>query len=151
MQLRFSTLLLALGLCWAQSGFAANDCTTALPQLDAATSALTQQTGFTSDDFLALTPKKVREMTGEKLGIKGALALKVAQKQVRKAQRASSGRAADIPQGLYVVLVIFGWGWLAMGLMDDFEGNNWWLNLILTLLCFIPGLIHGFIKMSDYY
>lgn len=101
------------------------------------------------DAFLDLTPKKYRELTGERLGVKGSLALKAAQKQVKK--QLKSGRDADIPKGLYVVLVIFGWGWLAMGLMDDFEGNNWWVNLILVLLCWLPGVIHGFIKMGDYY
>ena len=103
------------------------------------------------DDFLALTPKKVREMTGERLGIKGTLALKAAQKAVKK-QLKSGSRDADIPKGLYVVMAIFGFGWLAMGLMDDFEGNNWWVNLLLTLCLFgIGGLIHALIKMNDYY
>lgn len=101
------------------------------------------------DAFLDLTPKKYRELTGERLGVKGSLALKAAQKQVKK--QFKSGRDADIPKGLYVVLVIFGWGWLAMGLMDDFEGNNWWVSLILYILCWLPGLIHALIKMKDYY
>ncbi len=103
----------------------------------------------TAEDFLALTPKQVREMTGEKLGIKGTLALKAAQKAVKKSQ--SAGRATDIPKGGYIVLVLIGWGFLAMGLMDDFEGNNWWVNLLLSFLCLIPGWIHGFAKMNEYY
>jgi len=39
------------------------------------------------DDFLALTPKKYRQMTGKKLGIKKALQLKAAQKVVKKATK----------------------------------------------------------------
>lgn len=100
------------------------------------------------DAFLALSPKKYREMTGERLGIKGSLALKAAQKQVQKMQ---NGRATDMPKGAYIVLVIIGWGFLPMGLMDDWQGNNWWVNLLLSFLCLIPGWIHGFSKMSEYY
>ena len=101
------------------------------------------------DAFLDLTPKKYRALTGERLGVKGALALKAAQKHVKK--NLKRGRDADIPQGLYVLMSIFFLGWLAMGLMDDFEGNNWWVNLILTILCWLPGLIHALVKMKDYY
>ena len=104
---------------------------------------------LTTNDFLALTPKKVREMTGQRLGVKGTLALKSAQKQLKRQMK--KGRAADIPKGLYIVGALLGFSWLLMGLMDDFSGNNWWVNLILLILCFLPGLIHAFIKMKDYY
>jgi len=109
----------------------------------------TAATDLTVNDFLNLTPKKIKEMTGEKLGFKKTLQLKAAQKVIKQKLRKESG--ADIPKGLYVVGVIFGWGWLLMGLMDDFSGNNWWVNLILTALCLIPGIIHGLVKMKDYY
>jgi uncharacterized membrane protein YqaE (UPF0057 family) len=99
------------------------------------------------EEFLSLTPKKYKEMTGQKLGLKKALQLKAAQKIVKK----KMGAGEDIPKGLYIVLAIFGWAWLAMGLMDNWEGQNWWLNLILVILCYIPGLIHALIKMKDYY
>ena len=99
------------------------------------------------EDFLTLTPKQYRKMTGKRLGVKKALQLKAAQKVIKKA----TGQAADIPKGLYIVGVILGWGFLVMGLMDDFQGNNWWVNLLLTALCWLPGVIHGFIKMGDYY
>ena len=46
---------------------------------------------------------------------------------------------------------IFWLGWLAMGLMDDFEGNNWWVSLILYVLCWLPGVIYSLVKMKDYY
>ena len=107
---------------------------------------------FDVEEFLALTPRKVREMTGERLGVKGTFALKRAQKMVRKQLRAGSSKDEDIPKGLYIVLAIFGLAWIAMGLMDDFEGNNWWINLILSVVCFwLPGLIHALIKMKEYY
>ncbi len=106
-------------------------------------------TSLTINDFLDLTPNKYKEMTGEKLGLKRTFQLKAAQKVVKNKLRKESG--TDIPKGLYIVGVIFGWGWLLMGLMDDFSGNNWWVNLILTALCLIPGIVHGFVKMKDYY
>ena len=63
----------------------------------------------------------------------------------------AAGVKTDVPKGLYIVAAIFGWGWLCMGLMDDFGGNNWWVNLILVFLFVLPGLIHALIKMKDYY
>ncbi len=118
------------------------------PELAAVAPSLTK---FSADDFLALTPSKVRELSGKKLGIAGTLALKQAQKSVRK-NLARGGSATDLPKGAYIVFAIFGLGWLAMGLMDDFEGNNWWVNLLLTLFCvWIGGLIHALIKMKEYY
>lgn len=106
-------------------------------------------TDLAVNDFLNLTPNRYKELTGERLGLKKTLQLKAAQKVIKKSLRKESG--TDIPKGVYILLVIFGWGWLAMGLMDDFSGNNWWVNLILTLACWLPGVIHGFIKMDEYY
>ena len=75
------------------------------------------------DDFMSMTPKKYKEMTGKRMGVKQALKLKMAQKMAKK----SSG--GDIPKGLYIVLAIFGLAWIGMGVMDDWEGNNWWVTL----------------------
>ncbi len=107
---------------------------------------------FDGQAFLDLTPKKFRDMTGERLGIKGTLALKAAQKAYKKQLKQGSNRASDIPKGLYIVGAIFGFAWLLMGIMDDFEGNNWWVNLLLLFVtCGIGALIHAFIKMDEYY
>ena len=106
-------------------------------------------TNMTVDDFLNLTPNKYKKMTGEKLGFKKTLQLKAAQKTIKNKLRKESG--SDMPKGAFIVLVIFGWGWLAMGLIDEFEGKNWWVNLILTLCCWLPGLIHGLSKIDEYY
>lgn len=84
-------------------------------------------------------------MTGRQLTFKETLKLKAAQKLLKK------GGDSQVPKGLYIVLAIFGWAWIAMGIMDDWEGKNWWLNLILTMLCGIPGLIHALVHMKDYY
>ena len=99
------------------------------------------------EGILALTPEIYKEKTGKKMGFIKRMQLKIAKKIVKKKAKKSS----DIPQGLYIVLAIFGLAWLAMGILDGWEGNNWWVNLILTLLFWLPGFIHAMIKMSDYY
>jgi hypothetical protein len=104
------------------------------------------------EQFMSLTPAKYKEMTGKKLGWKNSLALRMAQKSLKKEMAGGGSGSSDIPKGLYIVAVIFGWGWLCMGLMDNWEGKNWWVNLLLVYLtCGIGGLIHGLIKMKDYY
>jgi uncharacterized membrane protein YqaE (UPF0057 family) len=100
------------------------------------------------DEFLSLTPAKYKELTGKRLGLKKSIELKVAQKMLKKKMGKAEG---GISKGLYIVLAILGFGWLAMGIMDDWSGNNWWVNLILTLLFWLPGLIHALIVMKDYY
>jgi hypothetical protein len=97
--------------------------------------------------FLKLTPAKYKELTGKKLGIVKTMQLKAAQKYLKNQQR----KGSEIPKGLYIVGALLGWAWLLMGLMDEFEGKNWWMSLILYCLCFIPGVVHAFIKMKDYY
>lgn len=99
------------------------------------------------EEFLSLTPKKYRQKTGKRLGVKKALQLKAAQKVVKKKLKADP----DISSGLYVLLVILGLGWVAMGVMDDWSGSNWVTNLILSVLCWLPGVIHGLVKKGDYY
>lgn len=98
------------------------------------------------DQFMDLTPKKYREMTGKRLGLKKSIQLKAAQKAIKKATNKS-----DISSGLYVLLAILGLGWVAMGVMDDWSGNDWIVNLILTALCWLPGVIHALVKKKNYY
>ena len=99
------------------------------------------------DQFLSLTPQKYTEMTGEKLGFRKSMQLKAAQKFMKS----KMNKGEDIEKGLYIILAIFGLGFIAMGLMDDWEGQNWWMNLILTALCWLPGVIHSLVKMKEYY
>ncbi|MBP6688223.1 MAG: YqaE/Pmp3 family membrane protein [Lacibacter sp.] len=96
------------------------------------------------DAFLSLTPEKVKEMTGKKMSFGQKIALKMAQKKAKRA-------GGEIPKGLYIVLAIFGLAWVAMGIMDDWSGSTWIINLVLTLLFWLPGLIHALIVMKNYY
>lgn len=109
---------------------------------------------FSPEDFLALTPKKIRATTGRKLKFKEVIGLKLAQKQVKKQMRqAKKAGEPPVSKGLFILCaillpiaaVIF------MGVMDDWEGNNWWIALILYALCYIPGLIYTLTKVKDYY
>lgn len=94
--------------------------------------------------FLSLTPEKVKEMTGKKMNFAQKLALKMAQKKAKRAD-------GEVSKGLYIVLAIFGLAWIAMGIMDDWSGGTWILNLVLTLLFWLPGFIHALIMMKKYY
>lgn len=96
------------------------------------------------DAFLSLTPEKVKEMTGKKMNFAQKIALKMAQKKAKRA-------GGEISKGLYIVLAIFGLAWIAMGIMDDWSGGTWILNLVLTLLFWLPGFIHALIVMKKYY
>lgn len=101
-----------------------------------------------AEAFLKITPKDYQKMTGHKLSFKETLKLKAAQKTV-KSQMKKDGDG--ITKGIYILLAIFGLAWIAMGVKDDWSGNNWWVNLIFSLLCWLPGLIHALVKMKDYY
>jgi uncharacterized membrane protein YqaE (UPF0057 family) len=58
---------------------------------------------------------------------------------------------AEISKSLYVVLAIFWFGWLAMGINDNFEGWDWVLSLVLYILGWLPGVIYTLVKMKKYY
>lgn len=109
------------------------------------------------DDFVSLTPKKYKEMTGKKLSLKEVLVMKLAQKkikkQIRQSRKGNQDNEDQFPKGLFIACaillpiaaVIF------MGVMDDWKGNNWWTALILYALCYVPGLIYTLTKVKDYY
>lgn len=149
----FSTLLVMLFAlnCFAVGSKIQVLSLTELPGMESISELPSDATvDMTVKEFLNLTPKTYRQKTGKKLGFKNTLVLKAAQKSVRKQFKKEN--SADIPKGLYIVGVILGFGWILMGLMDDFQGNNWWVNLLLLILtCGIGALIHGFVKMKDYY
>jgi uncharacterized membrane protein YqaE (UPF0057 family) len=97
--------------------------------------------------FLTLTPSKYKAMTGHKLGFKKTLALKAAQKMLKK-----DGKGGDsISKGLFIVLAIIGLGWIGCGLNTGWDGNDWWVCLLLTALCWLPGVIYALVKMKNYY
>lgn len=117
-------------------------------------------------DLSRMKVKELEALTGHKMKLADKVGFKVAQGQLRnsisvdgtvnskkleKAMKKAKADDASIPKGLYIVLAIFGLAWIAMGVMDNWSGNNWWVNLILTLLFWLPGFIHALVKMKDYY
>lgn len=62
--------------------FTAISLNAALPPMKVAATDATIQ--LSSEDLLALTPAKYQELTGEKLGLKGKLALYLLKKEVKK-------------------------------------------------------------------
>jgi uncharacterized membrane protein YqaE (UPF0057 family) len=48
-------------------------------------------------------------------------------------------------------MAIVFFGWLAMGLNDDFEGFDWLISLLLYILGWLPGVIYTLIMMKKYY
>ncbi|MCF8450567.1 MAG: hypothetical protein K9G49_11920 [Taibaiella sp.] len=77
----------------------------------------------------------------------------VAEKQTifNKMFHKSAKGKAEISKALYVVLAIIGFGWLAMGINDNFEGWDWVISLVLYLILWLPGLIYTLVKMKKYY
>ena len=52
---------------------------------------------------------------------------------------------------VYIILAIFPLGWLAMGLNDNFKGNDWLISLVLYILGWLPGIVYTLYMMSKYY
>jgi len=149
--MKYLSLVLFVTVLVANTAFAVNSVPkTILPKADLSTDTKMLMENLevnNIDDFLNLTPKKFKQRTGKRLGIKNAIKLKAAQKVIKRKINASP----DIPKGLYIAGAILGFAWILMGLMDDWEGKNWWVSIILFILCYIPGIIHAFVKQKDYY
>ncbi len=101
---------------------------------------------ITVEQILAMTPASIEKQTGKKMNFVEKAQLKIAQKHIAK-----HAEATDLDQPIYIVLAIVGLGWLAMGLLDDWSGNNWIIALVLSLLLWLPGVIYSLVKMKDYY
>lgn len=98
-------------------------------------------------ELAGMSVAEFEQMSGQKM----SLLEKVAFKKMQRALKQSQGKNADIPQVLYIILAFLGFGWLAMGVMDNWSGSTWVINLILTLLFWLPGFIHALIVMGRYY
>jgi uncharacterized membrane protein YqaE (UPF0057 family) len=98
--------------------------------------------------FIKLTPKKYEELTGKQLSFKEVVKLKAAQKAVKAEMKKEDD---GLTKGVYILLAILGLAWIAMGVKDDWKGNSWIVNLLLTVLCWLPGFVHALVKMKDYY
>ena len=139
--MKFRTSLLTLALClFALKGFS----------LDVApTTAGSNQT-----QLLAAMSGKMSDNSSHKLSFKEKLVLKIVKKKAEKMQKkmAAGHLAAEpgIDKGTYVIVAIL-IPFLAVGLATNFEGGDWLICLLLTILFYLPGLIYALIKMNTYY
>lgn len=105
---------------------------------------------LTLEQLLTLTPKKYKEITGKKLGFKKTIQLKIVQKKLKKLLKEDSPDKTNMSKGGYIILAIFGLSFIGIGVVTDWKGNDWWINLLLSLLCWLPGFIHAMVKMKNY-
>lgn len=99
------------------------------------------------EDFLKMTPAKYKKMTGKRLGLKKTLQLKFAQKKLNKYLNDSE----KLSKGVYILLAIVGLGFVGLGLLNDWKGDEWLICLLLGVLCWLPGVIYALVKMKNYY
>lgn len=108
---------------------------------------LTQRSEFlapfanmTTDEFLKLSPKKIKAMTGKRLTLKQVIGLKAAQKAVKK-QLKDADAAAGSSKSQWVALLLC-WFFGGLGIHRLYLGyKNWWLMLITLGGCGIWALI----------
>ena len=93
-----------------------------------------------------ITPNDIQKLTGKKLSLKEVIKLKAAQKILKAKKAGGDGYS----KGIFILLALLGWSWLLMGIQDDFSGSTWLVNLLLTLLCWLPGFIHSMVHMKEY-
>jgi uncharacterized membrane protein YqaE (UPF0057 family) len=108
-------------------------------------------------DFAKMTPAQVEKIAGRKLTFKEKVALKVLKAKVKKAARkgatlqpAEKFAAPEIEKGVYILIAFF-IPFVAVGLASDWEGSDWIIALVLSLLCWLPGFIYALVKMKEYY
>ncbi len=100
------------------------------------------------NELLNMTPKEFQKLTGKKLTLKEVIQLKAAQKVLKAKMHKKDGDG--VSKGIFILVALLGWAWLLMGVQDDFSGNTWIVNLLLTALCWLPGFIHALVHMKDY-
>jgi hypothetical protein len=110
-------------------------------------------TGMTVDDFLSLTPKKYKELTGKKLSITQKISLKLAQKKVRKALKnnesidsATMANAVDTSDfnigGFVLGLLLSVIGVLIAYLIGDTNVIKWaWIGFAVFLVIFLLAVL----------
>ncbi|MCP3931303.1 MAG: YqaE/Pmp3 family membrane protein [Bacteroidetes bacterium] len=106
---------------------------------------------MTIGDFLEMTPKKFKETTGRKLKFKEGMALRAAQHKVKKQMKKSGTNYPDQDDKVLIYLLCFFIPPLAVYLCYEMEDNKFIVNLILSLLCGLPGIIHAFVVCSQYF
>jgi len=104
----------------------------------------TELTGLSLNDLVNITPQQYTELTGNKLSFTQAVSLKVAQ---RKIKRANNGQDPIEDDKVLMIILAILIPPVAIYLLYDI-GSEFWVNLLLTFLCYVPGLIHALVLVS---
>jgi hypothetical protein len=109
--------------------------------------------GMSVDDFLSLTPKKYKELTGEKLSITQKISLKLAQKKIKRALKnnekidsetmANAVDTSDFNIGGFVLgLLLSVIGVLIAYLIGDTSVIKWaWIGFGVFLVIFLLAVL----------
>jgi hypothetical protein len=109
--------------------------------------------GMTVQDFLALTPKKYKELTGKKLSLTQKISLKLAQKKIRKAIKnnenidstmmSNAVDTSDFNIGGFVLrLLLSVIGVLIAYLIGDTSVIKWaWIGFAVFLVIFLLAVL----------
>ena len=109
--------------------------------------------GMSVDDFLSLTPKKYKELTGEKLSITQKISLKLAQKKIKRALKnnekidsetmANAVDTSDFNIGGFVLgLLLSVIGVLIAYLIGDTNVIKWaWIGFGVFLVIFLLAVL----------
>ncbi|HKK89637.1 MAG TPA: YqaE/Pmp3 family membrane protein [Saprospiraceae bacterium] len=106
------------------------------------------------DEFMEMDARTFKRFTGKKLGLKDRFRLWMAKKFILKNlkdRELAKSFNPNMPQIGYIILALIGFGWLAIGVLDNWSGQYWIISLILYLLFYIPGLIYTLLIMGNYY
>ena len=106
------------------------------------TTAKTELSNISLDELMNITPQQLSEITGKKLNLTQIAALKYTQHKLKK-----SGQDPIEDDKILIYLLCFFIPPVAVYLVYDI-GQEFWVNVILTLLCGLPGIIHAFIVCS---
>lgn len=93
-------------------------------------------------ELMDMSIDEVETMIGKKLTLKEKVTLKYAQRQLKK-----SNKDGDDYDPILIYVLCFFVPPLAVYLLYDI-GNEFWVNIVLTALCGLPGVIHAFIICS---
>lgn len=72
-------------------------------------------------------------------------------KKIKKEKGSKKPAKGEVSKGLYIVLSILFYGWIAIGIMDGWKGSAWIVSLLLYCCLWLPGVIYSLVRMKKYY
>jgi len=149
--LRFSMLSFMMTIfCFSSSAFITPVSTAPVKSENTAVSPFSN---MSVEDFLAMTPKKYKELTGEKLSITKKISLKLAQKKIRKAVKnnenidsvtiANAVDTGDFNIGGFILgLLLSVIGVLIAYLIGDSSVIKWaWIGFGIALVIYLLAIL----------